>query len=492
MHFIVKIFSEITIKSPPLRKCLVKRLRQNLSVLLDNIDDSIKVKSDWDRIEVYSKHSTEVMAAETAKVLSSTPGIANFSKVQPHEMGDLEHIFQKTLSVWNDQLAGKTYVVRVRRHGKHKFNSMEIERYVGSGLSTHTENAGVKLKNPDVTVRLEIKNDDLYVVQQQTPGLGGFPIGSQEPVLSLVSGGFDSTVSSYLMIKRGLRTHYCFFNLGGAAHESAVKEVVYFLWNKFSASHRVKFVTVNFEPVVSEIVQNVKSSHMGVVLKRMMLRAATKVADEMNIQALVTGEAVAQVSSQTLTNLAVIDSATDKLVLRPLIVMNKGDIIDHSRKIGTENFSASIPEYCGVISVKPTTCASEEKVASEEANFDMTVLDAAVAGKKVQLIDRVVDDLLREGDGPVVRQVAEPGPNSVVIDIRHPDEEELRPLACKGLLAEIELLKIPFFSLNTRLKKLDKQTEYLLYCQKGVMSTLHAAHLKDDGFVNVGVYRPEK
>ena len=492
MHFIVKIFPEITIKSPPVRKRFVKRLRQNLSVLLSSVDSSIKVKSDWDRIEVYSKQSTEVMAAETARVLSCTPGIANFSKVQPHEMGDLEHILQKTLPVWAGQLAGKTFVVRVRRHGKHEFSSMDIERYVGSGLSKQTENAGVKLKDPDVTVRLAIKNDDLYVVEQQTPGLGGFPIGTQEPVLSLVSGGFDSTVSSYLMIKRGLRTHYCFFNLGGEAHESAVKEVVYFLWNKFGSSHRVKFVTVNFEHVVSEIVQNVKSSHMGVVLKRMMLRAATQVADEMNIQALVTGEAIAQVSSQTLTNLAVIDSAIDKLVLRPLIVMNKGDIIDHSRNIGTEDFSANIPEYCGVISVKPTTCALEEKFAHEEANFDMAVLDAAVAEKKVQLIDRVVDDLLHKGDGQVVKQIAEPGPNSVVIDIRHPDEEELRPLVCKGYLAEVEVLKIPFFSLNTRLTKLDKNTEYLLYCQKGVMSTLHAAHLKDDGFVNVGVYRPEK
>jgi thiamine biosynthesis protein ThiI len=492
MHFIVKIFPEITIKSPPVRKRFVKQLRQNLSVQLGNVDDNIKVKSDWDRIEVYCKESNEVMVAETAAVLAGTPGIANFSKVQPFEMGDLEHIFQKTLSVWGDHLAGKTFVVRVRRSGKHDFNSLDIERYVGGGLNMHAVTGGVKLKNPDVTVRVEIKNDDLYVVEQQTPGLGGFPIGTQEPVLSLISGGFDSTVSSYLMIKRGMRTHYCFFNLGGAAHETSVKEVAFFLWNKFGSSHRVKFVTVNFEDVVGEILKNVQNSQMGVVLKRMMLRAASKVAEEMDIKALVTGEAIAQVSSQTLTNLSVIDSVTDSLVLRPLIVMDKGDIIDVSRKIGTEEFSASIPEYCGVISVKPTTCAVEEKVAAEEGNFDMAVLDKAVEERKVQMIDRVVDDLVREGEEQSVKQVAEPTAASVIIDIRHPDEEELRPLVLGGSLSEVEVLKIPFYALNSRLSKLDKSTEYLLYCQKGVMSTLHAAHLKDDGFVNAGVYRPEK
>lgn len=488
MHFIVKIFPEITIKSPAVRKRFVKQLRQNISVQLDAVDDSIKVKSDWDRIEVYSKEADDVMVAETARVLSNTPGIANFAKVQLFELGDLEDIFQKTLSVWGESLAGKTFCVRVRRNGSHEFKSLDVERYVGGGLNIHADSAGVKLKHPDVTVRLEIKRDKLFIVEQQTPGLGGFPLGSQEPVLSLISGGFDSTVSSYLMIKRGMRTHYCFFNLGGAAHETAVKEVAFYLWNKFGASHRVKFVTVPFEGVVSEILQSVKNSHMGVVLKRMMLRAATQVADNLGIQALVTGEAIAQVSSQTLTNLSVIDSSTDKLVLRPLIVMDKGDIIDLSRKIGTEDFSASIPEYCGVISVKPTTCAVEEKVAAEEANFDSAVLDQAVADSKVQLIDRVVEELLREDEPQSVAVVAEPSAPQVIIDIRHPDEEELRPLALDG----VEVLTIPFYSLNSRLSKLDKATEYLLYCQKGVMSTLHASQLKEDGFVNVGVYRPEK
>ncbi|MEZ5483121.1 MAG: hypothetical protein R3E73_13495 [Porticoccaceae bacterium] len=195
--------------------------------------------------------------------------------------------------------------------------------------------------------------------------LGGFPLGTQIRVMSLISGGFDSTVSSFLTMKRGLRTHFLFFNLGGRAHEVGVKEVAFYLWNRYSGSHRVRFITVPFEDVVAEILTSVENSQMGVILKRMMLRAGTRIADEMDVAALVTGEAVAQVSSQTLANLAVIDSVTEKLVLRPLITFDKNDIIDIARKIGTEEFAAKIRD-CGVISLNPTTRARPERIAEEE------------------------------------------------------------------------------------------------------------------------------
>src|SRR5690606_25517251 len=174
----------------------------------------------------------------------------------------------------------------------------------------------------DITLTMEIKDQTVYLVEKRYAGLGGFPVGTQEDVLSLVSGGFDSTVASFLAIKRGLKTHYCFFNLGGAEHETAVKEVAWYLWNRFAATHRVKFITVPFEAVVAEILEKVSPSNMGVVLKRMMLRAAERIAKRGRIDALVTGEAVAQVSSQTLPNLAVIDEVCSKLVLRPLITMD--------------------------------------------------------------------------------------------------------------------------------------------------------------------------
>lgn len=484
MHFVVKVFSEIIIKSPPVRKRFIKQLRDNLRLLLGNIGVDIDVQRDWEKIEIRCPEADEQVIAQVSDVLARTPGIANFALLNDYPLGDLESIFQHTLRHWRDGIAGKTFCVRVKRVGKHDFTSVEVEQYVGGGLLQHSEAKGVSLHKPDVIVPLEIKGERVWVLTSKTQGLGGFPLGAQDPVLSLISGGFDSTVSTYLCIKRGLRAHYCFFNLGGRAHEIGVKEVAYYLWNKYGASHRVKFVTVPFEDVVREILEKVDNSYMGVTLKRMMLRAAEKVAESLEIPALVTGESVAQVSSQTLVNLNVIDRAVDMVVLRPLATMDKGDIINISRKIGTESFAASMPEYCGVISVNPTTRAKLHKVEHEESRFDMAVLERAINERRAQNIDEIVEELDADLSVPVVGDI---NPGQIVIDIRHPDEQEANPLKLDG----IEILTIPFYSLNNQFNNLDQGKQFYLYCQKGVMSQLHAANLKDAGHVNVGVYRPE-
>jgi thiamine biosynthesis protein ThiI len=204
------------------------------------------------------------------------PGYPPYSGSRRRPVTSLHDIFEQTLPLWREALEGKTFCVRVKRRGKHEFTSIEVERYVGGGLNQHIETARVKLTDPDVTVNLEIENDRLLLVKGRYEGIGGFPIGTQEDVLSLISGGFDSGVSSYMLMRRGCRVHYCFFNLGGAAHEIGVRQVAHYLWNRFGSSHRVRFVAINFEPVVGEILEKVDDGQMGVVLKRMMVRAASK------------------------------------------------------------------------------------------------------------------------------------------------------------------------------------------------------------------------
>ncbi len=484
MHIIVRLFSEITIKSAPVRKRFIKQLRNNLRDLLRQVDPSLRVTREWEKIDIMADSDDPQLIQKVSQVLASTPGIAHFSLVHQYPLGDQHDVFEKTLSHWNEALADKTFCVRVKRTGSHNFTSTDLERYVGGGLNQHTDAAGVRLKKPDITVQLEVKDDQLFVVEERRQGLGGFPIGTQDSVLSLISGGFDSTVSSYLTIKRGLRTHYCFFNLGGREHELGVKEVAFCLWNKFGSSHKVRFVTVPFEEVVGEILKNVKNSHMGVILKRMMLRAAEQVAEQMEIQALVTGESVAQVSSQTLTNLSVIDKVTDTLVLRPLVTMDKNDIIDISRKIGTEEFAAAMPEYCGVISKKPTTAAKMADVLEQEENFDFSVLERAINERSLQSIDQIMEDV-EQGGGDVEILAELPG-GVKVVDIRHPDEIEQSPLKLSG---SQEIIAIPFYSLSSKAATLKEGGPYYLYCDKGIMSRLHAAHLADDGY-QVGVYRP--
>jgi len=484
MHFVVKFFPEITIKSPPVRKRFVRQLRRNLHVLLKSSVPGIEVLASWDKFDIVAPSNTERDLAKVAEVLARTPGIAYFAEATVFEFEEVDDIGPAVLSIWRETLVDKTFAVRVKRSGDHDFKSIDVERIVGSVLNHGCASAKVKLKNPDITIRLEIVKQRCFIVLKQQQGLGGFPLGTQEPVLSLVSGGFDSTVASYLTIKRGLRTHFCFFNLGGRAHELGVKEVSYYLWEKFAASHNVRFISVPFELVVGEILENIDNSQMGVVLKRMMLRVATKVARDLKIGALVTGESVAQVSSQTLTNLQVINLATDMLVLRPLITMDKGDIINISRAIGTEEYAANMPEYCGVISVKPTTRASVDRINKEEEKFNWQVLDEAYAQRRNLAISDVTSDLGETVEPlPVTTQ---PNKNDVVIDIRHPNEVEIEPL-----LISTATIKIPFYKLNAQFQTLDSSQTYLLYCDKGVMSQLHAAHLREEGCKNVGVFQAE-
>jgi thiamine biosynthesis protein ThiI len=415
--------------------------------------------------------------------LRCTPGITHFLEVNEYPLGDLDDVVAKCKAHYADLLPGKIFAVRCKRGGKHSFTSIEVERYVGSQLRQQCAAAGIQLKNPQVLVRLEIRDQRLFVIHHQHDGMGGYPLGSVEQTLVLMSGGFDSTVAAYQMMRRGLLSHFCFFNLGGRAHELGVMEVAHYLWAKYGSSHRVLFISVPFEQVLGEILTKVDNAHMGVILKRMMLRAASALADRLSIDALVTGEAISQVSSQTLTNLAVIDAVTDKLVLRPLIASHKQDIIDTASAIGTAEFAKHMPEYCGVISVGPTTRAKLPRVVYEEQQIDMAVLEQAIASARLISIDHVIEELGRDIQ---VEEVTAALPGQIVLDIRHPDAQEDAPLQ----LADIEVLALPFFTLNSRFKELDAARQYLLYCDKGVMSRLHAHHLLSEGHANVRVYRP--
>lgn len=484
MKYLIKYSPEMTIKSRPVRNRFARQLKNNLVALLRRLHDDIRVAGNWDFIEIDTPDDDPRLSDRVEQVLASTQGICFFERVRHFRFASLDEVLAHTLAVFHDALAGKTFAVRCKRSGRHLFNSMDVEKFVGGGLNQNTAAAGVNLNHPQVPVKLEIRDDDLYVVEKQVPGLNGFPLGTQDGVLSLISGGFDSAVSSYLAMRRGLLTHFCFFNLGGREHEIAVKEVALYLWLRFGSTHPVRFVTVPFEEVVGEILEKVDNSQMGVVLKRMMLRAATAVARDLRLDALVTGESVAQVSSQTLPNLAVIDKVTEHLVLRPLAMMEKQDIVDTARAIGTEEFSAVIPEYCGVISVKPTTRARMHKIEKQEGWFDFAVLDRAIANAVSIPIDKIEREAVRAGfDIPVV---AKPAAGDIVVDIRHPDEEESQPL----VLAATPLEKIPFYRLNARFPELDRDKTYYLYCAKGIMSKLHASYLREQGFENVGVYRP--
>jgi thiamine biosynthesis protein ThiI len=477
--FILKLFPEIMIKGPSAKRQMVGQLYNNILNTLQRIDSEIQVKKFSDKIEV---RTPKDVLPEVRQRLLDTPGIEQILEVlQFDNMNTIDKIKTKIRELVADSLTDKTFVVRVKRTGRHDFSSIDIERTVGGHLLANSQAKKVSLKNPDVKVQMELIQDQLNFISTKYKGLSGFPIGTQGDILSLMSGGFDSTVASYLTMKRGIKTHFIFFNLGGIAHEIGVKQVALYLWNKFGSSHKVKFISVPFDDVLTEIFRSTPPTYMGVTLKRLMLMASEKVADEMEIDALVTGESVAQVSSQTLRNLALIDKVTNKLILRPLATMNKPEIISIANDIGTRHFAENMPEYCGVISQNPITHGSFKRMEKVAQKFDYAVLDKAVEDAQTINIDEIVDDVANLAPIEVVKDLSTG--DFIVIDIR--PEDECIETSCKSI-------KIPFHQLKIEFEKLPKSQEYLFYCDKGIMSQLHAQYLRDaKGYENIRVYRPE-
>lgn len=483
MRLIVKYHPEINIKSRSVRKRFSKLLESNLRIIVKRIYPSAHIVARWSDLLVEAVGVSDEMEAEIIDAISRIPGVDQYNQIVEVDFVDFDTSFNNVAKYWIPFLENKKFCVRVKRTGKHDFASGDLERYIGGGLNQAVESSSVKLKKPDITIRLELRQDKLQIIKANHKGLGGMPLPTQEDVLSLISGGFDSGVATYHLMRRGARTHFCFFNLGGKEHEIGVKQVSYEIWKRYSSSHKTKFVSVDFEPVVAEILAKIDNGLMGVVLKRMMMRAASQVANKLNIKALVTGESLGQVSSQTLTNLSVIDRVTETLILRPLIHMDKAEIIDTSRIIGTHDFAAAMPEYCGVISKKPTTRAVLSEIIEAESNFDMTLIDKVVSEADVidiREIEKQASEEVQE-----VEQVTELPEGAVVLDIRSPDETDEMPLELNG----IETITMPFFRLATQFGDLDQTKPYYLYCDRGVMSRLQALLLHEHGYTNVKVYR---
>ena len=484
MKFIIRLFPEISIKSKPVRNRLIRQVRQNLVNVCKHHGISVNAYAQWDKVVAIFDETITKDRAITE--LSRIPGIHSFMEVNEYPFTTLDSLFDEIKDVVGPSIENKTFAVRVKRKGQHEFNSQMAERVIGGKFKASFPNKGVCLDNPEVLIHIEIENQTAYLSGEKHLGIGGYPVGSQGEVFSLISGGFDSGVSTYDVLHRGCRVNFLFFNMGGTAHEIGVKQESYFLWDRFASSHRVRFVTIPFEPIVGQILERTHHGVRGVILKRMMMRVGSLVAKKFDAEALVTGESLGQVSSQTLRNLTHIDNVCDVLLLRPLVTADKQDIIDKSREIGTIGFAESMPEYCGVISDHPNVCPSASFVEEEEAKMDSDLVQKAFESMKVVDINDIPKDTTKLKTE--VETVSELLSNDVVLDVRAPDDVEKAPLTVEGH----EVITMPFYKTASDFHTLDQIKTYALYCDQGVMSLMQAKQLKEKGYHNVKVYRPSK
>ncbi|MDN3526323.1 tRNA uracil 4-sulfurtransferase ThiI [Halomonas sabkhae] len=490
MTYLIKLYPEITIKSKSVRQQMTRCLTSNIRNTLQPLDENIRVRRRWDAIQVQLSDGLSAQrVSDIEGSLSRISGIDQILAAEEVTARDMATIAEHVVPLWGPVIEGHSFRVKVKRRGRHDYTSMDLERYLGGQLLQAAPGASVDLKSPDITVPVEITNDRLQLIRAKWDGLGGFPMGIPGQVLTLISGGFDSPVAAWRMMRRGIKSHYIFFNLGGPAHEAGVREVTQHLWQQYSASHRVKYMSVPFDAVVGEILRTIPDGLMGVVLKRMMVRAASRIAQHNGISALVTGDAIAQVSSQTLNNLGLMDAASSLPILRPLLTDDKQSIIDQARQIGTARHAEVMPEYCGVISRRPDVKARAEKIEEAEQGFDFSVLDAAIDRATTTRSDQLApqhgtisdDDLLIVDSTSALQRLD----HACVIDIRAPHEREDAPLE----LERTPQLQIPFYELQERAPDLASDQHYLLFCDQGVMSRMQALHLHDQGLTHFGVYR---
>lgn len=483
MRVIIKFSPEIIIKSRSVRIFFVKVLVANIKVVLQQNHQECLIIRHWDYLEFKCNNAEKLTV-----LLQNIPGIHCVCVVKKYVFSLLQDIYKNIIYTDLEKLQNKAFCVRVKRCGNHGFTSRDVECYLGEKICATINNTYVSLTCPEEIISLEIKDDYFFIIIKRYKGLGGLPMGTQQELLSLISGGFDSVVSSYMLMRRGCKVHYCCFNFGEAKLlNEEVCKIAYYLWNRFGSSHTVKFISVDFSEVIKEITVKIRSNHVGVVLKRMMVRAASAIASHFKIYALLTGEVLGQVSSQTLDNLHLIDCVSNCTIFRPLIAYDKEKIIALARKIGTEKFSKVVPEYCATVVQRSTIKTTKECVECEESHFNFLLLEQAIVQAHILDIRDVVEKMLYQRKSFFdIKVQTVLCCDDIVLDIRTKNEQDKTPL----LLDNIKVQNIPFYKLNNEFSQLDQDRTYLLYCSHGIMSRLQAIHLCKQGFFNVKIYRP--
>jgi thiamine biosynthesis protein ThiI len=461
MHplYLLRLSGEITTTARGTRLVFLRRLHRNLEAALASTGLAGRVEREWARLYV------EAPPAAALEVLPRVFGVQSLSAVERRPWARLEDVVDAGAELFAPLVAGRVFAVRARRGGDKRFvpfRSADVERALGGRLAPGA--AGVDLTAPEVWARVEVREGTAYFFTEQIPGPGGLPLGTEGRALALLSGGFDSAVAAWQMLRRGVRLDYLFLELGGAAHRQGVLRVAKLLADRWSHGYRPRLHVVDFAPVVAALEAACEPRYWQVVLKRLMLRAANLVARRLRVDALVTGEAVGQVSSQTLRNLRVITEVAELPVLRPLVAANKDDIVAMAREIGTYELSAGVPEYCALAAKRPATHARRGDVLAEEARLDAGLVAAAVETARV--VDLAALDPA-ELAPPELATTAVP-PGAEVWDLRSP--------AAAGAWRYPGARHLEYFAALEGLAAFASDREHVLYCEVGIKSA-HVAEL---------------
>jgi len=378
-------YSEIALKSRQVRARLEWQLANQIGFMLRRAGyTGFTVHRRFGRIIVDGAPGEAAGAvARVFGVVSAMPS----TRVNP----DLESVVQGVADEAIKTIRpGAGFAVRARVVGSHSYGSRDVEVEGGSKVLEAMRDNGVhvNLDRPDATIYVEVRDNDAYIYSRIIPGVKGLPYGSQGRAVALFSGGIDSPVAAWLMMKRGVETLPLFMDqtpyVGPSYLERA--KTAFRTLAAYTPVERFRLYAAPMGPVMERIQESPEPRFTCVLCKRSMYRIAELFAGREKARAIVTGESLGQVASQTLENLYVLDHAVSMPVLRPLVGLDKVDIEAMARNIGTYEVTAKIVEGCKAVPSRPSTAAKLSKIEALEKELDLASICAETA-ERVQVMD---------------------------------------------------------------------------------------------------------
>ena len=351
------------------------------------------------KFKVYTKQSTMYVEPQDDscdldgawEAMKRLFGVVGLSRARACEK-DADAMLQTAIEYLGDKLsAAHTFKVESKRADKSfPMTSIQLSQYVGGELDEKYPNLKVDVRHPELTVHLEVRDYAAYVHADPEPGAGGLPVGIGGRAVSLLSGGIDSPVASWMIAKRGVIVDMIHFYSYPYTSPEAKEKVLDLARLLVPYTGKTCVHVVPFTKIQEELRRSCPENLFTILMRRFMMRIACRVAEKNGIQALVTGESVGQVASQTLEAMACTNAVCTVPVLRPVVGMDKEEIVRISRKIGT--FETSILPYedcCTVFTPKhPRTKPKVEELVEAEQNLDIdAMVEEAVAGIERVMLD---------------------------------------------------------------------------------------------------------
>ena len=365
---VILAYGEIALKSPPVRRRFVKTLIRNVMSKVGGVKAGLfggRIFLEYGDID------------DLCRVLPYVFGVSYFAPCIHVKLEKLNESIRSNVR----NLIGNvgSFAVRVRREGKHEFTSLDLERDIGRLIADLT-GCRVNLENPERTIYVEVRGGDCFIYNSRFKGPGGLPLGSSGRAVCLLSGGIDSPVAAWMMMKRGCVVYplFAYFPMGGDESDLLRYIEVLRVLKNWSVGVPLRAYTYRHEHNLVEF-RKIAPKYTCILCRRMMYRVANELARRVDAKAIVTGENLAQVASQTLSNLKTIDEASELPVFRPLIGFDKIETERIAREVGTYDKSCirirtgCLPRTgCWARPSKPATTSKlqEIKAIEEKLNID--------------------------------------------------------------------------------------------------------------------------